>query len=131
MRGDIICRNAHNHLMENDFCLLACVPLLWCSCRSADLVGSRPCRGEEWWSGGTLVGAKRRALTRPGTLTLLRQSAHCTKLAIHLLLLLYTCVQPRKRNPPYIIKAKQAQVIYDALAIRKEQIHKKQAWENL
>lgn len=30
-----------------------------------------------------------------------------------------------------IFKAKQAQVIYDALAIRKEQIHKQQAWENL
>lgn len=30
-----------------------------------------------------------------------------------------------------IFKAKQAQVIYDALEIRKEQIHKKQAWENL
>ncbi len=30
-----------------------------------------------------------------------------------------------------IFKAKQAQVIYDALAIRKEQIHKRQAWENL
>lgn len=30
-----------------------------------------------------------------------------------------------------IFKAKQAQVIYEALGIRKEQIHKKQAWENL
>ena len=53
------------------------------------------------------------------------------------LLVLYTAVQ--QHGTPEILvsdsgaifKAKQAQTIYVALEIRKEQIHKKQAWENL
>jgi hypothetical protein len=53
------------------------------------------------------------------------------------LLILYAAIQ--QHGAPEILvsdsggifKAKQAQVIYDALEITKEQIHRKQAWENL
>lgn len=53
------------------------------------------------------------------------------------LLVLYAAIQ-QHGSPEVLVsdsggifKAKQAQVIYDALGISKEQIHKKQAWENL
>jgi hypothetical protein len=53
------------------------------------------------------------------------------------LLILYAAIQ-QHGSPEILVsdsgsifKAKQAQLIYDALAIRKEQIHKQQAWENL
>jgi hypothetical protein len=53
------------------------------------------------------------------------------------LLILYAAIQ--QHGAPEILvsdsggifKANQAQVIYAALEIRKEQIHRKQAWENL
>src|SRR5260221_11610252 len=53
------------------------------------------------------------------------------------LLILYAAIQ-QHGSPEMLVsdsgsifKAKQAQVIYDALGIKKEQIHHKQAWENL
>jgi putative transposase len=53
------------------------------------------------------------------------------------LLILYAAIQ-QHGSPETLVsdsggifKAKQAQVIYDALEITKAQIHKKQAWENL
>gem|GEM_PF-4413721 len=53
------------------------------------------------------------------------------------LLILYAAIQ-QHGSPETLVsdsggifKAKQAQVIYHALEITKEQIHRKQAWENL